>query len=53
MSFDFKRALHKEVNVGQKEQKMRYWAGSAALLLSLFVVQIPLVLLLHLLLVLL
>ena len=42
MSFDFKRALHKEVNVGLKEQKIRYWAGSAALLLSLFIVQIPL-----------
>ena len=41
MSFDFKRALQKEVNVGLKEQKIRYWAGSAALLLSLFILQIP------------
>jgi len=36
MSFDFKRALQKEVNVGLKEQKVRYGAGAAALVLSIF-----------------
>ncbi len=36
MSFDFKRALKKEVNIGLKEQKLRYAAGSALLLISVF-----------------
>jgi hypothetical protein len=36
MKFDFKRALQKEVNIGSKEQKIRYAAGSALLLLSVF-----------------
>ncbi len=42
MSFDFKRALQKEVNVGLKEQKLRYGAGSALLLVSVFLGNIPL-----------
>lgn len=45
MSFDFKRALKKELNIGLKEQKIRYGAGSAMLLLSLFYWHIPLLLL--------
>ncbi len=44
MSFDFKRALQKEVNVGLKEQKIRYWAGSGMLLASVFLGNIPLLL---------
>ncbi len=44
MSFDFKRALKKEVNVGLKEQKIRYGAGSALLLLSVFLGNIALLL---------
>lgn len=34
MSFDFKKMLNKEVNVGLKEQKIRYGAGAALILLS-------------------
>lgn len=45
MSFDFKRALVKELNVGLKEQKIRYAAGSALLLLSVFLGNIPLLVL--------
>jgi hypothetical protein len=36
MNFDFKRALKKEVNIGLKEQKIRYWVGSALLVISVF-----------------
>lgn len=36
MSFDFKKALQKEVNVGLKEQKYRYGGGAVALALSVF-----------------
>jgi hypothetical protein len=36
MSFDFKRALKPELNVGLKDRKIRYGAGAAALLLSVF-----------------
>jgi UTP-glucose-1-phosphate uridylyltransferase len=42
MKFDVKRALVKEVNVGLKEQKIRYGAGSAVLLASVFLGNIPL-----------
>jgi UTP-glucose-1-phosphate uridylyltransferase len=42
MKFDVKRALVKEVNVGLKEQKIRYGAGSAVLLASVFAGNIPL-----------
>lgn len=45
MSFDFKRALQKEVNVGLKERKIRYAAGSALLLASVFLGNIPLLVL--------
>lgn len=45
MSFDFKRALKREVNVGLKEQKIRFGAGSALLLASVFLGNIPLLLL--------
>lgn len=36
MSFDFKKALQKQVNVGLKEQKLRYYGGAGALALSVF-----------------
>jgi len=45
MSFDFKKALQKQVNVGLKEQKIRYAAGSALLLISVFLGNIPLLVL--------
>lgn len=45
MSFDFKRALQKEVNIGLKEQQIRFAAGSALLLLSVFLGNIPVLLL--------
>ena len=45
MSFDFKKALKKEVNVGLHEQKIRYGVGSALLLTSVFLGNIPLLLL--------
>ncbi len=44
MSFDFKRALQQEVNVGLKERKLRYAVGSALLLVSVFLGNIPLLL---------
>ncbi|QSA96891.1 YgaP-like transmembrane domain [Methylococcus sp. EFPC2] len=45
MSFDFKRALQKEINVGLKEQKIRYGVGAAAAVASVFLGNIPLLLL--------
>ncbi len=45
MSFDFKRALKREVNIGLKERKIRFGAGSAVLLASVFLGNIPLLLL--------
>lgn len=45
MNFDFKRMMQKELNVGLKEQKIRYGAGSALLLLSVFLGNIPLLVL--------
>lgn len=36
MAFDFKKLCKKELNVGLKDQQIRYWAGGAALLLSVF-----------------
>ena len=42
MSFDYKKLLNKEVNIGLKEQKIRYGAGSALLLASVFLGNIPL-----------
>ncbi len=44
MSFDFKRALQREVNIGLKERKLRYGVGSALLLISVFWGNIPLLL---------
>ncbi len=37
MNFDFKRMLKFEHNVGEKEKKYRLYAGSAMLVMSLFV----------------
>ena len=44
MNFDFKRALQREFNVGAKEQKVRYMVGMGALLVSVFLANIPLLL---------
>jgi hypothetical protein len=44
MSFDYKRMLKKEVNVGLKEQKIRYGAGAAAIVASVFLGNIALLL---------
>jgi len=44
VSFDFKRAIKKEVNVGLNEQKIRYGAGSVLLLISVFLGNIALLL---------
>jgi Protein of unknown function (DUF2892) len=45
MSFDYKRLVKVEHNVGQKEAKMRMMAGSAALLVSIFTAKIILLVL--------
>jgi hypothetical protein len=45
MSFDYKRLLKFEHNVGAKEAKMRMMAGSAALLISIFTAKIILLVL--------
>lgn len=37
MNFDFKRMLKFEHNIGEKEKKYRLYAGSALLVISLFV----------------
>jgi hypothetical protein len=42
MSFDVKRALKPELNVGLKDRKVRYGAGAALLLVSVFLANIPL-----------
>ncbi len=42
MSFDFKRMLKPELNVGLQDQKVRYGAGIGALLVSVFLANIPL-----------
>jgi len=44
MSFDFKRMLKFEINVGTKEKQARLYAGSALLLISLPLASIPLLL---------
>lgn len=36
MAFDIKRALVREVNVGAKDRNIRFGAGAAACLLSIF-----------------
>jgi hypothetical protein len=44
MSFDYKRMLKFEHNVGEKEKKYRLYAGSAALFISIFTASIFLLL---------
>lgn len=44
MSFDYKRALKREFNVGSKEQKLRYYVGIGMLLVSVFLANIALLL---------
>lgn len=45
MAFDYKRMMQRELNVGLKDQKVRYAAGCAAILISVFLGNIPLLLL--------
>lgn len=45
MAFDYKRMMHRELNVGLKDQRIRYAAGCAAILVSVFLGNIPLLLL--------
>lgn len=42
MNFDYKRLIKLEVNVGEKEKKMRLIAGSVLLFVSLFTARIVL-----------
>jgi hypothetical protein len=42
MTFDVKKMLKPEVNVGLKDQKVRYGVGITALLVSVFLANIPL-----------
>jgi len=44
MSFDFKRMLKFEINIGTKEKKARIYAGSTLLFVSLFLASVPLLL---------
>ncbi len=44
MSFDFKRMLKFEINIGTKEKKARLYAGSVLLFISLFLASVPLLL---------
>lgn len=44
MSFDFKRMMKFEHNVGQKEKKYRLYGGAALLVVSIFTAQILLLL---------
>jgi len=44
MSFDFKRMLKFEINIGTKEKKIRLYAGCVALFVSLFLASVPLLL---------
>ncbi len=41
MSFDFKRSVKFEHNVGEKEKKYRLYAGAALLAISVFTASIP------------
>jgi hypothetical protein len=45
MSFDFKRMIKREHNVGCQEKKYRLYAGSAALVISIFTASIALLVL--------
>lgn len=44
MSFDYKRMIKFEHNVGEQEKKYRLYAGSAALFISVFIASIALLL---------
>jgi Protein of unknown function (DUF2892) len=44
MSFDYKRMMKFEHNVGEKEKKYRLYAGAALLVISLFTAEIILLL---------
>ncbi len=44
MSFDYKRLINREINVGDKDKKMRLIAGSILLFISLFTAKIILLL---------
>lgn len=44
MNFDFKKMWRRETNVGLKDRKLRFAAGSVALLASVFLGNIPLLL---------
>ena len=44
MSFDYKRALKREFNVGSKEQRIRYGAGIGLVLVSVFLANIAMLL---------
>ncbi len=44
MSFDFKRALKFEHNVGEKEKKYRLYGGAALIVVSVFTAEIALLL---------
>lgn len=41
MSFNYNRMLKREFNVGTKEQKIRYGVGIVLLLVSVFMANIP------------
>jgi hypothetical protein len=45
MAFDYKRMLHRELNVGLKERRLRYYGGAASAFISVFLGNIPLLLL--------
>jgi len=44
MSFDYKRLINREINVGDKDKKMRLISGSILLFVSLFTAKILLLL---------
>jgi hypothetical protein len=44
MTFDFKRMWKRETNVGLKDRKLRFAVGSVALFASIFLANIPLLL---------
>ncbi len=45
MNFDYKRLIKLEINVGEKEKKIRLYAGSVLLVISLFTASVILLLL--------
>lgn len=42
MSFDIKRMVKYEINVGEKEKKYRLYAGAASVFVSIFLASVPL-----------